>query len=258
MTATRAIILAAGRGSRMGTATADRPKCLNTVDGRPLLDWQLAALREAGLTQLAVVRGYRADLLQPPGCTLFDNPRWAETNMVSTLRCADAWLSAGPCLVSYADILYHADHIRRLAQAPGDIAITYDRLWLPLWQARFPNPLADAETFRCRPDGALLEIGQRPSSLTQVEGQYMGLLKITAAGWAGIRGLIESLPPAEQDRLDMTSLLSRLLQTGFRIETVPVDGRWCEVDSESDRRLYEEKIRQPGPWRHDWRFASAA
>jgi choline kinase len=242
----------------MGAATAARPKCLNEVDGRPLIEWQQAALRKAGIQDIAIVRGYLAEMLAFPDCALFENPRWAQTNMVSTLRCAEEWLSAGPCLVSYADILYHEDHVRRLANAPGDIAITYDRLWLPLWQARFPDPLADAETFRCHPDGSLCEIGRRAAGLEEIQGQYMGLLKLTAAGWTRIRALLDSLTPAEQDRLDMTSLLSRLLAGGLRVETVPVEGRWCEVDSDTDRLLYEEKIRQPGPWRHDWRSASAA
>ena len=151
----RALILAAGRGSRMRALTQDRPKCLVPIAGRPLLYWQLAALRAAGLRQIAIVRGYLAEYLTPPGCTLLDNPRWAQTNMVATLTCADDWLQADSCIVSYADIVYHPDHVRALAQAPGDLAITYDRLWQELWADRFHDPLRDAETFRRAGDGAV-------------------------------------------------------------------------------------------------------
>jgi choline kinase len=242
----------------MGPATAARPKCLNIVAGRPLLHWQLGALREAGLDRIAIVRGYLAEMLELKDCAVFENPRWSETNMVTTLCCADEWLHAGPCLVSYGDILYHADHVRALATAPGDIVITHDRLWQALWTERFQNPLADAETFRCASNGVLQEIGRQATSLHEIEGQYMGLFKITPSGWSRIRDFLDRLSGAERDRLDMTTLLSRLLAAGARIDTVPVEGRWCEVDSEKDRQLYESRLKGPEAWRHDWRRKAAA
>ncbi len=118
----RAIILAAGRGSRMGRLCAHQPKCLTILAGKSLLDWQLAALRAAGIQDLAVVRGYRLEKLTAPGLKYFDNRRWKETNMVSSLACADKWLSEETCIVSYADIVYHADIIKNLADADGNNA----------------------------------------------------------------------------------------------------------------------------------------
>lgn len=258
MNDTRAIILAAGRGSRMRTLTKDKPKCLVEFAGKPLLHWQLAALRAAGLEKIAVVRGYLAETLQDPAYRTFDNPRWAQTNMVATLGCADAWLQADPCVVSYADIVYHPDAVNALQAAPGDIVITYDRLWKQLWSERFENPLADAERFRRAPDGSLLEIGKGAMSLTEIQGQYMGLLKFTPAGWARVRAFLDPLPPAERDKLDMTGLLRRLLAEGVKVATVPVDGRWCEIDSDEDLETYELLLNEPMPWRHDWRWEEAA
>jgi choline kinase len=92
----RALILAAGRGSRMGALGDVRPKCLVELDGRPLLDRQLAALRTGGAREIGIVRGYRKDMLNDPALTYFDNDRWAETNMVMSLACAAEWLRAGP------------------------------------------------------------------------------------------------------------------------------------------------------------------
>jgi len=218
----------------------------------------LSSLRQAGIDRIALVRGYLSEMLQRNDCTLFENTRWAESNMVATLCCAGEWLRNGPCIVSYSDILYHSDHVRALAQAPEDIVITYDRLWQDLWSERFEDPLADAETFRCDPDGTLREIGRRASSITEIQGQYMGLFKVSPAGWQTIRSYLDSLSTPERDRLDMTTLLSRLLAGGVRIGTVPVEGRWCEVDSDSDRKLYEARIGKSAPWRHDWRLAAAA
>lgn len=235
----KAIILAAGRGSRMQAATADRPKCLVELDGRSLLSLQLAALRGAGIAEIAAVRGYRGAQLEPFGLTLFDNPRWAETNMVMSLLQADPWLAAGPCLVSYSDIFYSAETAAALAASPADIAISYDRDWLQLWSRRFADPLSDAETFRLDAAGRVVEIGGRAAAVAEIEGQYMGLLKFTPAGWAGVRALVDALPPAQRDRLDMTGLLARLIAAGQSVAAVPAVGPWGEVDSESDLALYD-------------------
>ena len=250
----RAIILAAGRGSRMRTLTHRRPKCLVEFAGKPLLHWQLEALRTAGLEEIGVVSGYLGETLQDPTYTSFENPRWRETNMVVTLTCADAWLRAFPCIVSYSDIVYHPEVIKALQASLDDIAITYDRLWKQLWTDRFDDPLSDAERFRYAPDGSLLEIGRRASSLSEIQGQYMGLLKFTPAGWTRVRAFLEPLPAGEIDALDMTGLLRRLLAQGVRIATVPVDGRWCEIDTDKDLETYELLLNDPMPWRHDWRW----
>ena len=54
----------------------------------------------------------------------------------------------------------------------------------------------------------------------------------------------------------MTSLLQLLIEDGAEINTTPIDGRWCEVDSETDLRLYKHKL-EHASWSHDWRWESA-
>lgn len=252
MNPTSAIILAAGRGSRLGEITRDQPKCLTPLAGRPLLEWQLAALRAAGIDRIALVTGYRAELLRSFGTVRFHNPRWADTNMVASLACAAEWLQAGTTIVSYSDIVYGRAVVRKLLAAQDDVAITYDRSWRPLWQLRFADPLRDAETFR-EDQGRLLAIGERPQMLDQVQGQYMGLIRFTSTGWQRARSVWQSEAPESSDRLDMTGLLRRMLDRGERIGAVPVDGGWCEVDSAEDLQRYEAVLAAPQRWTHDWR-----
>ena len=254
----RALILAAGRGSRMRALTANQPKCLVELGGRSLLNWQLAALRTAGIQEIAVVTGYCAEGYPQADFTVLNNPRWSETNMVGSLLCASDWLEQGDCIISYADIVYHPQIIRELAQHPASIAVAYDRLWQDLWQARFTHPMSDAETFRSDANGRLLEIGRKPTTLDQIEGQYMGLIRMTPQGWQRVRGFLRSVSLEEQDQLDMTSLFDRLLSQGVEIQGIPISGRWCEVDSEDDLGLYQTRLRDPSGWSHDWRWNEQA
>jgi choline kinase len=240
----RALILAAGRGSRLQALTENRPKALVPLKGRPLLDWQLFALRGAGIADIALVGGYCLDALTPYRLPRFKNQRWAETNMVRSLLCAQTWMVEEPVIVSYSDIVYDTATVKRLAATTDDLAITFDPHWLALWSARFDDPLSDAETFALDAAGYLDDIGGRPERLGDVRGQYMGLLKFTPAGWARITGLLHELPASRVDKLDMTSTLRMLLERGTRIKAVPAAGPWAEVDSESDLALYE---RADGP-----------
>lgn len=243
----KAIILAAGRGVRMRHLTEDRPKCLVELGGRPLLEWQLEALGDAGFTEVAIVTGYRRDLLAPRASKEFHNPRWSETNMVSSLEAASAWLEHDTCIVSYSDIFYRPAAIRALMESPADIAITYDPDWLELWQARFEDPLSDAETFRLNGGGRLIEIGSKPRRIEDVEGQYMGLLRFTPKGWSDVRLVRDGLTTSERDSQHMTGLLKAVIEGGrVPVSALAYSGTWGEVDTEADLQVYEKGEIKPG------------
>jgi L-glutamine-phosphate cytidylyltransferase len=236
----KAIILAAGRGSRMKNLTDERPKCLVELRGKALLDWQLEALCATGITQIAIVTGYKRELLADRGLTEFYNARWAETNMVSSLACAQDWLQEDPCIVSYSDIFYSPMAVHALMTSEATLAVTYDPNWLGLWTRRFGDPLLDAETFRLNPDQTLTEIGNKPRSVSEVQGQYMGLLRLTPNGWKEILRIRAGLTSEECDKMHMTGTLQKVVDAGLTPVTgVPYTGEWGEVDSEQDLTIYE-------------------
>jgi choline kinase len=239
----RAVILAAGRGSRMGNLGDDRPKCLVDLQGKSLIERQIAALRRGGMDEIGVVRGYRAEMIDFPGLSYFANQRWAETNMVMSLAAAAPWLRSGPVIISYADIFYRSELVRGLAGAPGQLVIGYDRAWRRLWTRRFADPLADAETFRIDGAGQLLEIGGKTTRIEDIEGQYMGLLKFTPPAWSAVEALLNTLDAPIRDRLDVTGLLRRLLdRKQLAIGTYGTDGHWGEIDNPQDVKLYEKMV----------------
>jgi choline kinase len=236
----KAIILAAGRGSRMKNLTEERPKCLVELRGKALLDWQLEALRAAGITEIAIVTGYKRELLANRGLVEFHNARWAETNMVSSLACAQDWLQKGPCVVSYSDIFYSPMAVQSLMTCAASLAITYDPNWLELWTQRFGDPLLDAETFRLTPEHTLAEIGNKPISVDEVQGQYMGLLRFTPEGWAEVLRIRSGLTSEQCDKMHMTGTLQKVIDAGcVPIASVPYFGEWGEVDFANDLDAYQ-------------------
>ena len=249
------IILAAGRGSRMGVLTDERPKCLTELSGRTLLEWQIEAMRKAGIEDVLIVGGYHQSYLQGYGCEVISNPRWDLTNMVASLMCASSVLERETCIVSYSDIVYHPDAVTRLADLNAEIAISYDSRWRELWEARFDDPLGDAETFRER-NGCLTDIGRKTADIIDIRGQYMGLLRFSPAGWMKTGRLIGKHERSAIDSLDMTTLLQKLIGDNITVQVVEIEGRWCEVDTEKDLDLYVSRLDSDGgePWSHDWRW----
>jgi len=235
----KAVILAAGEGTRLRPYTLDRPKCLVEVDGRSLLDRQLSVLAAEDVRRVIVLGGYRAEMLKRPGINLRVNPRYAETNMVWTLFCAEDELS-GDAIVAYGDIVYSREVLKAVKASKANIAVAIDRDWESYWRARNENPLDDAETLRLGPDGQILEIGQKPRSLAEIEGQYMGLLKFSAKGMDILKAVFHDarlhgqLRGKTLEKAYMTDLLQEIIDRGYRVDAVPVHGGWVEIDTVSD------------------------
>ena len=237
---TKAIILAAGRGSRMNSLTETLPKCRTVLHGKELIQWQMQALEAGGVDEVGVVRGYLAETFEQ-NATFFENPRWAESNMVRSLLAARDWLSNYECIVSYSDIVYSGDAVIKLNASSSNTALTFDPNWRKLWSRRFADPLSDAETFKLSSESRLTEIGKRTTTFEEIEGQYMGLIKFKPDGWAVVDAFLNELSNDSIDSMDMTTLLQNMIELGLEIEGVPISDRWYEVDSESDLRLYESE-----------------
>jgi len=109
----RAIILAAGQGTRLLPFTRDYPKCLVPVDGKAILDHQIDALRAAGIADILIVGGYRIDRLEQhiaamPAAmrpALLCNPFWSVANSIGSVWAARGALDEPFCLLNGDTIL---------------------------------------------------------------------------------------------------------------------------------------------------------
>ncbi len=238
----KAIILAAGRGSRLGNRTQDRPKCMVTVCGKTILSRCIDALEQAGIqhSEIGIVTGYRKECIDVPGVHYFHNAQWESTNMFCSLLRAEEWLKQEPCLVCYSDIIFSPIAIQALQQSNASLALTYYTDFWQLWQKRMEDPFSDLETFRINDKNRLLEIGQKPSTLTDVMGQYMGLIRFTPKSWQWVQQTIHSPLPKSIDKLDMTTLLQAMVTQGFPIETIATHELWLECDTQQDIEVYEK------------------
>ena len=237
----KAIILAAGQGTRLRPLTNNKPKCLVKLAGKPMLAHQLSTLYSAGVDDIHVVGGYLAEQLKNFNVTLHINPYFDKTNMVTTLFSAAAVMDgSSDLIISYGDIVYEKNVIDTLVACDAPICLAVDREWRRYWSARMENPLADAETLKLDGGERVVEIGKRPMSYDDIEGQYCGLIKVRADHvvklheiWGAMdRGI--SYDGKDYDNMYMTSFLQYLIDIGWDISAAFINNGWAEVDCEAD------------------------
>lgn len=238
----KAIILSAGRGSRMGELTDNSPKSLTKLFDKPLLEYQINALKSAGISEIGIITGYKSEAIKPfitsHNLIAFHNESWADSNMVYSLLCAREWLENSDFVVSYSDIFYEASGVKDLANLRCDAGILYATNWLEIWQERFPNNvLDDAESFRLDSENNLLEIGSKAKSIDEIQGQFMGLMKFSKEGFKSLCQMLQTL---DIKALDSTAMLQKFIESKQCVKCVAFSGVWGEVDSQSDIKIYEK------------------
>ena len=237
----RAVILAAGRGSRLHPYTADCPKCLTELGSMTLIERQLRTMRDGGVSDIIIVTGYRAEMLILPGTRQVHNADWENTNMVESLFSAGAEFG-DDLIVSYGDIVYEPRVLAALLESPHDISVVVDRRWRAYWEDRFADPLSDAESLRLDRDGRITEIGNEVSDIDEIHAQYMGLIRFKGPGMDALRAARRNLHEVSRPWMEkrsianafMTDLLMEVILMGDAVHAVPVDGGWLEIDTVGD------------------------
>ncbi len=227
----KAIILAAGQGSRLGHLVDDRPKCLIDFAGRSLLDRQLDTLAAAGVGEAVVVTGFRDDQIEaaiaarsggPAVRTLF-NPFYKVADNTGSLFMARAEL-AGDCLVWNGDTLVsHALMAKVVANATPGICVTIDR----------KDDYDDDDMKVVEADGRLTAIGKRVAG--GVNAESIGLLAFRAGGAERFRAAIEqAMRTAEGTTIWYLRVIHRLAQDSD-VAVLDISGEeWGEVDFPAD------------------------
>lgn len=236
------IILAAGQGTRLRPLTNDRPKCMVEYKNKPIIDSILEVANDCNIKNIAVINGYKKevleDYLKEKKLNFFTNTEFNSTNMVSTLFCAKEFMD-DDLIISYADIVYSKEVLQRLIDSKEDFSVIVDRKWRELWSQRMENPLEDAETLKVK-DNKIVELGKKPNSYNDIEGQYIGLIKISKHIIRNVIDFYEALDKnmiydgKDFNNLYMTSFIQMIIENLLDVKPVYIDGGWIEVDCIND------------------------
>lgn len=240
------VVLCAGEGKRLRPYTSYLPKCMVPYRGKPLLHYTLDAARECRVDDVVLFSGYLADRIVAPLARAVWNPEYATTNMVYTLFRAEDELDCD-LVVSYGDIVYTPAVLKAILESAEPISVAVDQDWKSLWQLRMEDPLQDAESLRMDENNYIKDIGKKPRSYEDVEGQYIGLVKISKGVLPELvefyRSLETELEEEIHRNLFMTSFLQLVVDRLMPVKAVLVDGGWFEIDTPDDLKIdYTERL----------------
>jgi len=244
---TKALILAAGQGTRLRPITNDRPKCLVPLMGVTLLERQVKTLESKNIDNVHIVTGYRADQIEVLGFETSYNDRFKKTNMVESLFSALEFIKSckEDLIIGYGDIVYSDYNLSKLLACDDEIALMIDRNWKDLWSLRLENPLEDAETLLLDEYGYVTSLGKKPNNYDEIQGQYTGLIKIRAdklqdlITFYGNLNRNRSYDGKDFNNMYMTSFIQMLIDDSWKVKSVDVVNGWLEVDTVDDLNTYE-------------------
>jgi L-glutamine-phosphate cytidylyltransferase len=226
----KAIILSAGKGSRLLPLTAERPKCLIELSGKSLLEWQLDALRDSGVGEVVVVTGFRDDLVdavaesRPGVCTLF-NPFYHVADNLGSVWMARGEFDSDILLLNGDTLVSPALLATVLSAATGPIAVTIDEK--PGYDADDMKVLREGD--RLRRIGKALEAGH-------YNAESIGLLAFRGDGPRLFIDQVERMMrQPDGTRRWYLRAIDALAQAGADVRTVSITGEaWQEVDFPED------------------------
>lgn len=218
------LILAAGRGRRLGANVEEVPKCLLRVGGKTLLDHQLAMLEGAGIRDVCVVVGYQKHAMLRAchrRATVIYNQHWADTNSLYSFWLARQWVNRN-VVVMNCDVLTDPAVLTHLL-ATGSSCFAYDS-----------TSGSEDEHMKVELSGNRLVTMSKTLHSARVHGENVGLLHFLADDARRLFAHAEALLESDSKTLWMASAVQHLAREK-PLHAVDVRGRpWIEIDYEED------------------------
>ena len=233
----QAIIMAAGRGSRLGELTDDVPKAFLKVRGHRLIDYNLALLHENGIDDIKIVTGYRGELYdalaaERQGITCIYNPFYEHCNVLGSYYMAQDKLADDDTIYLHADTLCDPDIFSGIATSKADIAMPVD----------FKQCDQEAMKVLTR-NGEVIEVSKK-IPIDIAEGEFIGMAKMSAKVMPAVK--VASRKLMSEGRLDsyFEGAVQEIINEGkFSIIAMPTEGRfWGEVDFLEDYEYVKENM----------------
>lgn len=240
----KAIILAAGSGTRLKKYTENLPKGMLSFMGKTIIERQIEVYRACGIERIIIVRGFAADKISYDNIVYYTNEEYATTNMVESLLTAKSEFD-DDLIVSYSDILFEPEMLKKMMESTEDFACAVDDNWKAYWQKRYGKIDFDTESLAIGEDDHILELGLENPPIEKIDARYIGLLKFSSNGLDFIKNTMEAAYRDYEDKpwqqsgkpvrkAYMTDLLNAIIESGNSVKAIHFNNGWIEFDTNDD------------------------
>jgi choline kinase len=236
----KAVILAAGQGTRIRSVHGERPKCLIEVDNTTILDHQLEALSRVGINEVAIVVGYEKEqiinhvtsrkLSNVQRVHFIENPAFAISNNIYSLWLALDWLRGDSFIVLNADVIFGADVLDIAVRTNAPISMIVD----PLWRD---------ETMKVIIQGDRVMQMSKKVSREQFSGTYIGITLFSKAIQERFFDKMNAVISAGRVNDFFNVAVQELVDEGVHVGYTSTDGlAWAEIDDPTDLSFARQNI----------------
>jgi len=248
----KAIIIAAGLGSRLEDLTKDIPKCMLELNGKSILQHQIDSYQANGISDISVVRGYKKEKINIKNLTYYENLDYKNNNILNSLFYAEPKID-GNIIISYSDIIFNSKIVDRLLESNADISIVVDVDWKGRYESRADHPIEEAENVIFDANHLVVDIGKIMTSSNDVHGEFIGMMKLTPRGaeifkrhFHRAKELFWDKPyqrAATFQKAYITDIIKDMSELGVHIQTVIIEQGWQEIDTIEDFKNAERKYK---------------
>jgi dTDP-glucose pyrophosphorylase len=221
----KAVLLAAGRGTRMRELTADLPKPMINVRNKPVLLHIIEGLQGAGIKSFLIVVGYRGDVVRDyfgDGTCLGLQIKYVnQVVQDGTGRVVDLtrdFVCQGPFILSYGDILVDATNYRHLADIPDDVEA--------LISVKHGEDVSKGGAVFLNDRFELIDLREKPLPGEPTSPWYNAGLYAFRQSIFDFTAKLEASPRGEYE---LTDAIRNLAQSGKKVQAVKVSGQWADV-----------------------------
>lgn len=222
----QAIIMAAGKGSRLGSITNGKPKAFVEIEGIKLIEYNIALLHENGIKDIKVVTGYKCEeyealLGEIPGITFIYNPFYEMVNVLGSFFVAQDKLADEDTIYLHADTLCAPEIMRNLIKTNGDIVLPID------------YKECDEEAMKVKICDSRIEAISKKVALEDSAGEFIGIAKLSKNILPSIKEASKELLKDKKFNEYFEAIIQYLIdrKTTDKIIPIPTEGLfWGEVD----------------------------
>ena len=240
---TKALIVAAGLGSRLKGHTENTPKCMLDFGGKTLLQKQLLSYKKNGVDDISLIRGYKKNKINYKGIRYFDNDDYKDNNILNSIFYGEEAIN-GNIIISYSDILFEPFIVKRAMESDHDISVIVDVDWRDYYINRKDHPLSEAENVIFNSNNEVVKIGKIASEKEEVHGEFIGMIKLNHRGCEILRQNFHRVKkiywnkPFQRAKIFqkayLTDMIQELVDIGIKVHCVIIERGWKEIDTVED------------------------
>lgn len=248
----KAIILAAGKGSRLGKFTENIPKGMIKIHDKTLIERQIEIYRNSGIKDITIVTGYKNEIINYSGINYIKNHDFDINNINESLFCASEKFSDS-VIISYTDIIFEQKIIQQMLKSSANIAIAVNLDWKKNYEGRTLHPTSEAENVLIK-NNIVSKIKKNISKKMSNEkiGEFMGIMKLSKEG---SKSMLKKYLDLKENHIGefhsakslqtayITDILQEMINSDYVVSPIIVDGEWYEIDTPQDLEKVKKSLK---------------